>query len=310
MDAEELVKRFTAERREAHAANRGPAKVAARAPARDQASETPGGDGAGQIPAAAEMTQPPALRRSARLAETTAVKGAAETPAYGDGNEEAVAEAYRLRGQLKQLKRGKKGKARRHVWQGVARMMLASVSALIVKPGHVPPPTNEKELLTHPYRDYYIAAAKWEKDALKQRGTLLRLVPETEVVKMGKKAAKSRMIYSWKSDVFYPGGDRGPAGERAKARWIICGYSLIYGLDYDKTASPSADMVTWRMMLSLQVQIRKEERLSAQLDVPTAYLWTTDRKLVADPRGDSICSQVPRLWNLRGSCSSGSCSAR
>ena len=91
------------------------------------------------------------------------------------------------------------------------------------------------------------------KKALKQRGTLLRLVPEAEVIKMGKKAAKSRMIYSWKSDVFYPGGDRGPAGERAKARWIICGYSLIFGLDYDKTASPSADMVTWRMMLSLQV---------------------------------------------------------
>ena len=98
------------------------------------------------------------------------------------------------------------------------------------------------------------------------------------MVKMGKKAAKSRMIYSWKSDVFYPGGDRGPAGERAKARWIICGYSLIYGLDYDKTASPSADMVTWRMMLSLQVQIRDKERRSAQLDVPTAYLWTTERK--------------------------------
>ena len=88
----------------------------------------------------------------------------------------------------------------------------------------------------------------------------MKLVPETEVIKMVKKAAKSRMIYGWKNDVFYPGGDRGPPGERAKARWIICGYSLIYGLDYDKTASPSADMVTWRMLLSLQVQIREEER--------------------------------------------------
>ena len=37
-------------------------------------------------------------------------------------------------------------------------------------------------------------------------------------------------------------------------------------------------MVTWRMLLSLQVQIREEERWSAQLDVPTAYLWTTERK--------------------------------
>ena len=90
------------------------------------------------------------------------------------------------------------------------------------------------------------------------------------------------MIYSYKNDVYYKGGDRGPPGERAKARWIICGYSMIYGLDYDKTASPSADMLSyaWRMMLCVQAQIRREERQNAQLDVPTAFLWATDRKHV------------------------------
>ena len=44
----------------------------------------------------------------------------------------------------------------------------------------------------------------------------MKLVPETEVIKMGKKAAKSRMIYGWKNDVSTPGAiaDRQARGPR------------------------------------------------------------------------------------------------
>jgi hypothetical protein len=86
-------------------------------------------------------------------------------------------------------------------------------------------------------------------------------------------------MYGWKADIYYEGGELGPPGERAKGRWIICGYSMTEYKDYDKTASPSADMVVWRVFLSLSVQIRFEERVDAVFDVTTAYLWALkDRK--------------------------------
>ena len=52
---------------------------------------------------------------------------------------------------------------------------------------------------------------------------------------------------------------------------------MIFGLDFSLTSSPTAGMTGSRMMTSLEVQIRAAERISWQFDVPTAYLWTTDR---------------------------------
>ena len=132
----------------------------------------------------------------------------------------------------------------------VGHQLLAVESSKQVSPGSIPAPTTAAELASHPHRHFYETAAKVKKEALKVRGTLKRLVTRAEVKSLGKKVAKSRMILSWKTDVFYQGGDLGPKGERAKARWIICGYSLVPGLDFDKTASPSADMTSWRIALS------------------------------------------------------------
>ena len=52
---------------------------------------------------------------------------------------------------------------------------------------------------------------------------------------------------------------------------------MIFGLDFSLTSSPTAGMTGSRMLTSLEVQIRSKERISRQFDVPTAYLWTTDR---------------------------------
>ena len=96
---------------------------------------------------------------------------------------------------------------------------------------------------------------------------------------MGKKPAKSRMLYGWKSDIYHEGDERGPKGERAKARWIICGYSMVEFQDYDKTASPSVDMMAWRVLIAILVVMRKCVRVDWVFDVTTAYLWAMkDRK--------------------------------
>jgi hypothetical protein len=159
----------------------------------------------------------------------------------------------------------------------VVRQMKAIVTPPTPSLGGVPAPSSVKELASHPFKSYYEAAAKIEIEALKKRGTLKKLIPIAEVLKMGKKPAKSRIIYAYKKDVFHQGGPNGPKGERAKARYIICGYSLRPGIDYNKTASPSADMTVWRMLISLQVMIDRGELVNWQFDVPTAYLWANKR---------------------------------
>jgi len=73
-------------------------------------------------------------------------------------------------------------------------------------------------------------------------------MPISEVRKLGKKPSKSKILLGWKTDVFYPGGELGPAGERTKARWIICGWSMIFGLDFSLTSSLTAGMTGSRMM--------------------------------------------------------------
>ena len=104
------------------------------------------------------------LRRSGRIAamssvgeaeKQTAGKEAAETPSpeqeYQSEDVQAMARAYKLMGQLKKLKgKGKAPGGRKHAWQGIARIMLASIKANLVKSGHVPPPTTEAELKSHP----------------------------------------------------------------------------------------------------------------------------------------------------------------
>ena len=133
------------------------------------------------------------------------------------------------------------------------------------------------------------------------RGTLKRLVPISEVLRLGKKPAKSIIIYSYKKDVFHQGGPNGPKGERAKARYIICGYSLRPGVDYNKTASPSADMTVWRMLVSLQVMINRSELVNWQFDVPTAYLWAnkrTHRVFMHQAEGYEEPGSEGKCWEL------------
>jgi hypothetical protein len=159
-----------------------------------------------------------------------------------------------------------------------APQLYAASAGTTLDLGKVPPPVGPKQLASHPFKEFYIRAGTIEKEQLKKRGTLKRLVRRDVVKRNGSTISKSRMLHSAKDDIFYKGGDLGPPGLRAKGRWIICGFSMVKGKDYGETASPSADMITWRILLSVEVMIYRPELISAQFDVPTAYLWTNNNK--------------------------------
>lgn len=84
-------------------------------------------------------------------------------------------------------------------------------------------PKTLKEALSGPDKDIWIEAIKKEMKECFSRGTFIVFKGETD-----SKPLKSRIVLDIKADGTY------------KARWVACGYSQIYGRDFDATFSPTA----------------------------------------------------------------------
>ena len=148
-------------------------------------------------------------------------------------------------------------------------------------------PKNEREMQAHPHKELLRKGGLKEIRDQKKMGTLKKLWPRDEVKKLGKVVHHSKMLHQLKHDPYYQGGELGPPGLRSKGRLTLCGYDMIYGDEYEDTACPSADMVVWRVICSIRMQITKESLVDATTDMPTAYLWkkASYRIFMEQPRG-------------------------
>ena len=83
-----------------------------------------------------------------------------------------------------------------------------------------------------------------------------------------------------------------------KARYVCCGYSQIYGMDYDETFSPTAKFKTFRTLLSLMVN--RGGWTARQFDVSTAFLHAPpDCELyVEQPPGHVVKGKEDWVWKL------------
>jgi len=100
---------------------------------------------------------------------------------------------------------------------------------------------------------------------------------------------------------------------RHKARWVVCGFSQQYDIDYDETFSPIVKPATIRIVLSIAASSSWPIH---QLDVKNAFLHGHLDETVyceqppgfVDPAADHVCllqkslyglKQVPRAWYQR-----------
>ena len=110
-------------------------------------------------------------------------------------------------------------------------------------------------------------AQRWEDGyrdelkSLKEMG-VYKLVPQCEVPQ-GTKLRKGQPVFRIKHDETMK-------AVRWKVRLIFKGFEQIYGKDYTKTASPTAHMESWHVLLHLVVALDWDAQ---QIDIKTAFLY-------------------------------------
>ena len=129
-------------------------------------------------------------------------------------------------------------------------------------------------------------AHKW-KEAMEReiRELLGRKTWEAVTIPHGRKATKSRWVFACK---YLSDG----TVERFKARFVVCGYSQIYGVDYEQSFSSTMRATTFRTLVALAAQenLRAEHidisNAFCQADIDGVDIW------VEPPRGfESLCGK-------------------
>ena len=163
-------------------------------------------------------------------------------------------------------------------------------------------PSSYLEAISCADSKYWIPAIFEEYDSLIQNGTwtLCPLPPNRQAIQ-GKWVMK-----------FKPGFKSTPA--RYKARFVIKGYSQVFGLDYTETYAPVAKNYSLRLILAIAAAKNLE---MIQLDVKTAFLYgTLDEEIyMKQPEGfvipgkeKEVCrliksiyglKQASRVWNIK-----------
>lgn len=117
-------------------------------------------------------------------------------------------------------------------------------------------PMTFSEAVKSPNSKEWKAAMDEEMQSLKENNTFtLTSLPE------GKKAVGGRWLYVKENS--------GDGSGKYKARYVAKGYNQSFGIDCDKTFSPTANLTSIRVLMQCAIQ---ENLILHQMDVKTAYL--------------------------------------
>jgi hypothetical protein len=151
-------------------------------------------------------------------------------------------------------------------------------------------PCSLAEALASPDAPKWLAACDEELDSIKNLG-VFRLVPRN--------AATGRTIIDGKF-VFRLKRDQHGTPVRWKARFVVKGYSAIYGIDYNETTSPTMRMETFRMVAHVAAV---NGWVLHQVDIKTAFLQGTlepgEEVYMKQPKGFEEKGEEDKIWELQ-----------
>ena len=147
--------------------------------------------------------------------------------------------------------------------------------------GEIPIPNTYEEAMASRFAHKWKEAMDREIRELLERGTW-----EASNVPSGRKATRSRWVFTIKYT------SQGTI-ERFKARFVVCGYSQVHGVDYEQCFSSTMRGTTFRTLVSIAA---REELRAEHVDISNAFCQ-------ADIDGVDIWVQPPR--GFESLCGSG-----
>jgi hypothetical protein len=151
-------------------------------------------------------------------------------------------------------------------------------------------PSTFREAMDSPYAKEWQAAMAEEFASIKQMG-VYNLVPRS-TIPFGQKVMRGRPVFHIKCD------ENGKIA-RFKCRYVCCGYSAVYGQDYNKTTSPTMRMESFRTLLHIAASRDWDTR---QFDVKTAFLYgrldPDEVCYMEQPEGHTELGKEGYVWQL------------
>jgi len=133
-------------------------------------------------------------------------------------------------------------------------------------------PLTRKQAVASPQSEQWLSAERKEIDSIIEKEVL-----EPAVLPFKKNLLKTKWVYKIK---------HGADGEikTYKVRLVACGYSQIFGVDFDETYSPVARLTSLRIVFAIAAQLRLRVH---QMDVETAFLnaSVTEEIYIKPPEG-------------------------
>lgn len=161
----------------------------------------------------------------------------------------------------------------------------------------IDPETAPKEPKTFREANKSTESSKWMKameteiDGLREMN-VFKLIPRDQVPK-GRRVRRGKWVYKIKVN------EDGTI-EKYKARYVVLGYEAVFGVDYNKTTSPTARMESTRILLHFAAQRGWDVQ---QVDVKTAFLYgllpEDEVQFLEQPEGFPEEGKEDWVWQLQ-----------
>ncbi|TFY55680.1 hypothetical protein EVJ58_g8092 [Rhodofomes roseus] len=151
-------------------------------------------------------------------------------------------------------------------------------------------PATLEEAMSGPFKAEWSASLSDELKSIKDLG-VYKLIPRSQVP-AGRRILKGKPVFRLK---------RNEKGEpvRFKSRWCAKGFQQVYGLDYNRTSSPTMRMESFRVLLHIAASLGWEIE---QLDVKTAFLHgilpEDEHLYMEQPKGFEEPGKESWIWEL------------
>ena len=170
--------------------------------------------------------------------------------------------------------------------------------------GSILTPTTRKQAMATPEREFWLDAEKKEINSINMKKVL-----EPAQLPRGRRLLNTKWVYKIKY---------GAQGELSsyKVRLVACGYSQVFGIDFDETYSPVIRLTSMRLLFAISAQLGLKIH---QMDVNTAFLHAdiSEEIYIRPPEGFPLTQgmncfrlkkalyglkQAPREWynNMNG----------